>query len=240
MACERYREELLGAAAGWLHPEREMRFDAHRRACAACREEFERQQRLFAALEEGLHARVNDELPAGFAARVRARVNEQAVLGVRGVAWLARWVPAWGAIAAVAALAVALCVVYLRRGVRPQNNPPNQIATKAPPSETPTREAIPPRAPAVRTAHNQVQPRPPHLTEKSELPEVLLPSGQREAMARLVEALRTGEVPADTLLAENREVRSLVIAPLAIPPLETKPLDDARQAPGVEPAQNQD
>ncbi len=195
MACERYCEELLGAAAGWLEPEREMRFEEHRRVCPACREEFERQQRLFAAVEGGLHRRANDELPEGFAARIRARVNEQAAFGMARAGWLPRGVPAWGAVAAIAALAVVLFVVYLRRDTRPLNNAPNLVVTKAPPSETPAREAIPPRAPAVHVARNQVRPGAPHLTEKSKLPEVLLPSGHQEAMARLVEGLRTGKVP---------------------------------------------
>ncbi len=226
MACERYREDLLGTAAGWLEPEREMRFDAHRRVCPACREEFERQQRLFAALDEGLHAQVNDELPAGFAARVRVRMKEQSAPGMR---WRPPWVPAWRAIAGVAALAAALFIVHVLRDVRTPANPPTLVATKGPPRGTATAAATPPPAAAVHTANSHVHLRLQRLTAKLAPPEVLLPPGHQQAMARLVEGLRAGEVQGEMLLAENAKLRPVQIAPLEIDAIELKPLEENRQ-----------
>ena len=230
MACERHREDLLGAAAGWLEPRRKPGLHAHLRACPACREEFQRQQRLFAAVEEGLRERVNEELPLGFAARVRARVKEQAAPRRR---WILRWVPAWGAVAAVAALAVALFIVQtirrisvrqeslvapVARSVAPHDG---LKSPRAVPAETPDRN------PAVQPARVQTVSAPVRIT----LPHVLLPPGQKVAMARLVEGLRNGKVQGEPLLAQSGDLKPLEIAPLEINALEWKPLDGTDQQP---------
>ncbi len=230
MACERHREDLLGAAAGWLEPQREPGLHAHLRACPACREEFQRQQRLFAAMEQGLRERVNEELPLGFAARVRARMKEQAAPRRR---WILRWVPAWGAVAAAAALAVALFIVQtIRRvSVRQESLAAPVARTVAPhdglkppraaPAETPDKN------PAVQPARVQTVSAPVRIT----LPHVLLPAGQKVALARLVEGLRSGKVQGQMLLAESAGLKPVEIAPLEINALEWKPLDGTDQQP---------
>ncbi len=230
MACERHREDLLGAAAGWLEPERGPGLHAHLRACPACREEFQRQQRLFAAMEQGLRERINEELPLGFAARVRARVNGQAAPRRR---WILRWVPAWGAVAAVAALALALFIVQTIRRVSVRQE---SLATPVARSVAPHDGLKPPRAasadtpdknPAVQPARVQTVSSPVRIT----LPHVLLPPGQKVALARLVESLRSGKVQGQMLLAESAGLKPVEIAPLEINALEWKPLEGTDQQP---------
>jgi len=230
MACERHREDLLGAAAGWLEPQRKPGLHAHLRACPACREEFQRQRRLFAAMEQGLRERVNEELPLGFAARVRARMNEQAAPRRR---WILSWVPAWGAVAAAAALAAGLLIVHtLRHDAGRQENPAIPVAHNVAPNvpgelppvnlaKTPSKKAVG-QGSRIHTGIAKVAPAQP---------EVLLPAGQKRAMARLVEGLRSGEVQGDLFLAENRELQSVQIAPLEIGVVELKPLEDNQPQP---------
>ncbi len=229
MACERYREELLGAAAGWLERECLAGLDAHLRACSACREEYQRQQRLFAAMDEGLRERVNEELPLGFVARVRARVGEEAPPRRQ---WFTHWVPAWGAVAA-AALAAGLLIVHtLRHDAGRQENPAIPVAhTVAPnvPGELPPLN--PAKTPSKRVVGQGSRTHTGIAKVAPAQPEVLLPAGQKRAMARLVEGLRSGEVQGELLLAENRELQPVQIAPLEIGVVELKPLEDNQQPP---------
>ena len=242
MACERHREDLLGAAAGWLEPEREPGLHAHLRACPACREEFQRQQRLFAAMEQGLRERVNEELPLGFAARVRARMNEQTAPRRR---WILSWVPAWGAVAAAAALAAGLLIVHtLRHDAGRQENPATPVAHNVAPNPAiPVAHNVAPHVPGALPPLNLAKtPSKKAVGQGSRIhtgiakvapaqPEVLLPAGQKRAMARLVEGLRSGEVQGDLFLAENRELQSVQIAPLEIGVVELKPLEGNQPQP---------
>jgi len=229
MACERHRKDLLGAAAGWLEPQRESGLHAHLRACPACREEFQRQQQLFAAVEQGLRERVNEELPMGFAARVRARVNEQAAPRPR---WILRWVPAWGAVAAAAALAGTLFIVQTIRhvSVSQESSATPEARSIAPHGPKPPRAApaeTPDRNPAERSVSVQTVSSPVPIT----LPHVLLPPGQKVALARLVEGLRSGKVQGQMLLAESAGLKPVEIAPLEIEALKWKPLEGTDQQP---------
>ena len=62
--------------------------------------------------------------------------------------------------------------------------------------------------------------------------EIIVPVGQREAVLRLVNALRTGRVDAASLM---RTTQPGDVAPLAIAPLEVKPLNGGgSEGPGDE------
>jgi hypothetical protein len=181
-------------------------------------------------MEQGLRERVNEELPLGFAARVRARMNEQAAPRRR---WILSWVPAWGAVAAAAALAAGLLIVHtLRHDAGRQENPAIPVAHNVAPhvpgelpplnlAKTPSKKAVG-QGSRIHTGIAKVAPAQP---------EVLLPAGQKRAMARLVEGLRSGEVQGDLFLAENRELQSVQIAPLEIGVVELKPLEDNQPQP---------
>ena len=228
MACERYREEVLGAAAGWLEPEGEIRLHAHLRACSACREEYDQQKCLFAALDQGLRERVSEELPVGFAARVRARVNEESAPRRQ---WFSRWVPAWGTVAAAAVLAAGLFVIHLIR--RDAGGPEKQPAPVAI-NVAPNKPAEPAQAHPAKTPDKSLALQPNRVRTVSVPvmitgPEVLLPAGQKRAMARLVEGLRNGKVQGEMLLAETRELQPLQISALEFDPVELKPLEDSHQ-----------
>ena len=60
------------------------------------------------------------------------------------------------------------------------------------------------------------------VTANNRLAEVIVPPGQREAVLRLVNALRTGRVDAASLIRTSQPGE---VAPLAITPLEVKPLN---------------
>ncbi|HYL09234.1 MAG TPA: hypothetical protein VEU31_00730 [Candidatus Acidoferrales bacterium] len=226
MACERYREELLGAAAGWLEPEREMRFDVHWRACSACREEYERQKRLFDAVEAGLRERINEELPVGFAARVRARVNDRTA---PRQLWFPRWVPAWSAVAAAAVLAAGLLVVHgIRRGAGGRQVQTAPLAANVAPHEIAKPSGVnSAETPGARTVSLPHRVQKEAATAASAEPEVLLPAAQKMAMVQLVEALRKGEVQGEMLLAANDKLQPVQIAPLEIELVEVKPLEES-------------
>jgi hypothetical protein len=225
MACERYREELLGAAAGWLEPEREIGLDAHLRACSACREEYERQKRLFAAVEEGLRERVNEELPLSFAARVRARVNKQSA---SHRLWFPRWVPAWSAVGAAAVLAAGLLIVHsIRRGAGGRQGQTAPLAANVAPHEIAKPPGVNSAEMGGRTVRLAHRIQKEAATAASAEPEVLLPAAQKMAMARLVEGLRKGKVQGEMLLAANAKLQPLQIAPLEIGAIELKPLEES-------------
>ena len=77
MPCENYREALTEAAAADAVPSGELR--SHLDACASCRVAFTEEQQLFAAIDTGVRASANAEVPASLLPRVRVQLNEQSV-----------------------------------------------------------------------------------------------------------------------------------------------------------------
>src|SRR5277367_1821229 len=73
MPCENYREALTEAAAADAVPSGELR--SHLDACASCRTAFTEEQQLFAAIDTGLRASANSDVPATFLPRVRANLE---------------------------------------------------------------------------------------------------------------------------------------------------------------------
>ena len=101
MPCENYREALIEAAATGAAPSRELRL--HMDACASCSAAFAEELQLFVAIDSGVRATANSEVPASLLPRVRARLNEHP-------ATRRFWIPAWAAVAAVAALVFAASI----------------------------------------------------------------------------------------------------------------------------------
>jgi predicted anti-sigma-YlaC factor YlaD len=227
MPCEHYKDALIEAAATGARPQGELQ--AHLASCASCREAFAQEQSLFAAIDFGLNAAANAEVPPSLLPRVRASLDEAAVtLRLR---WLQQLV--------VACASVAL-VFLIFLVARPRHAPPEDIA-KSPitvPSPTAPAAAANPEKTSrestqvtdVRVSHSHAARDSTNLhSAASSNPEVLVPPDEREALARFVAKLNERSDLATALLARAPEKRDalIVVERLQIGALEIKPLEGA-------------
>jgi hypothetical protein len=227
MSCEDYREALTEAAAANAALSSELH--SHLDGCASCRAAFAEERQLFAAVDTGLRAHANADVPASLLPGVRTKLNELSVPR-------RSWIPAYAAAAAAAALVVG--IVFVRgvgRGDTEQNLRTTAAARSVVPPETKT---VPAAVPHVETSAPPSKHRPAqsfrtatalHVTDVA----VLVPAGQKRAIDALLGSVQRGEVTADALLAEKPEgpVQELKVSPLEISPLEMKPLGDASAEP---------
>ncbi|MGB2622555.1 MAG: hypothetical protein WA857_14365 [Candidatus Acidiferrum sp.] len=226
MPCENYREALIEAAAVDSAPSRELR--SHLDACASCRAAFSEEQQLFAAIDTGLRATANGEVPASLFPRVRAQLIERP-------ASRRSWIPAFAGVGIAAALVVALVLAHrpARNGsvANPQAVPQAQ---NAPPvrNQPVTSAAVRVPAEIARTARKRARvaaakTAPARDAEGVEA-EVLIPAGQKHAMDVLLARLQKGEMRGDALLAEKPKepLKTLEVSPLDISPIEIKQLPE--------------
>lgn len=225
MPCEEYREALTDAvaAAAGSAPVLTDELRVHVEGCSACRAFFADERRLFAAIDSGVRAPANAEVPASFLPRVRAGLNEpQARQHV--------WFPLG---AALASAALVLIVVFFapayRRHISAPNSQANTVARLAVPAEAPLLPA-PAAASRPQTAPHPSRHQRSHVTLASAPPRnevrVLIPPGQKEAVDALLIALRTGAVKGDILVADKTEKppQGGELLPLSISPIEIQPL----------------
>jgi hypothetical protein len=222
MPCENYREALTEAAASDSEPSRELRF--HLDVCPSCRAIFTEELQLFAAIDTGVRATANSEVPTSLFPRVRAELNERP-LPQRS------WIPAAAALAIAAALVLA--IVFVRGSGRgAAETKPQMIASAH--NESPA--VI---QPSIQTAASSETTSPPAKIRsvrsvkiasvpKIEEVAVLIPAGQKQAIAALLANVQQGKLEAAVVLAEQPErIRhDLQIVPLDISPIEMKPLAD--------------
>ncbi|HXN22059.1 MAG TPA: hypothetical protein VOA41_04875 [Candidatus Dormibacteraeota bacterium] len=236
MACERYQKDLDALAGGLLGPESATPFRVHLRSCAACYAAFEANKQVYMALDEGLRRRVNEELPAGFATRVHARVRANP-----GVSWRHAWL-AWTGAAAVASLVLVLTLAQgwwgwgkptaTKQPTSPMAERPGMPIEKHMPNEEPTVEPGVDRSQAVV---QQVRIRRKNFYDAelraAAMPEVLILAGQEQAIAQVLEGLRSGELKGELLVAdrEDQATQELQILPLTIKPIALEPLDEVQQ-----------
>jgi|CZKC01.1.fsa_nt_gi hypothetical protein len=247
MACEGFETRLIEKALADTDPA----LTAHLAKCADCREELAAQRALQERITNGIAAMVADEPSSALLTRVRARIAPEAA--PRSTNWM-QWVLAGVTVTAFAA--VAMWMIGRPSG-RPNGvgNLPTQSASSAPssPSSAPiqvaSQQPVQPK-PAVSHEHRQiriashpnasvsvratVKVAEPLLTvtANNRPAEVIVPPGQREAVLRLVNALRTGRVDAASLIRTSQPGE---VAPLAITPLEVKPLNGGGgDGPGIE------
>jgi hypothetical protein len=219
MACERYSKDIDAAAAGCLDPKSSTRVAAHLRACSACRAALEAKKHVYRIVDENLRARVSEDLPAGFGARVHARLDAQGENRSRA-AWLG-----WAGAAALAAVMIALVFIAgLWRGVQHQES--QQVTShsfplgiKPPVIEDPKKASRLPSISQPSHRHTRIHRMTTDarsIAVKAVVPEVLVPVAQKEGMARLLDSVRAGKVQAAILLSENRETE---LQPIKIAPL---------------------
>lgn len=222
MGCNQYQDQLMDAALGGLPPEREAALHAHLRECASCRSEFDRQQRLCAAMDQALEAGVAAEPSPEFLARIRTKIAEQPAPGRE---WLGGWLP----VAAGAVAVVALLVVWFfsREAVQPapQVSPVAEVAPRPKPAERPA--TMPPQV-AVRRARPSARPSLLAASAKrADLPEVLVPEDQQAGVRWLYQAMHRHPATVIGILAEVAAQTDAASAPIQVEELKIKPMEIA-------------
>jgi len=225
MPCENYREALTEAAATGAAPSSELR--SHLEGCASCRTAFAEERQLFAAVDAGLRANANAEVPASLLPRVRAKLNELAVPR-------RSWIPAYVAVAAAVALVVAS--VFVRGAGRhvPEQGP-QMTATvlSVVPSETKTVPAVvlPLETDATSSIHRPAQPASRATAVHVRDVSVLVPVGRKKAIDALLASVQQGNAEAGVLFAQQSEktLHELQVSPLEISPIDMKPLADVSE-----------
>jgi len=221
MPCENYREALTeGAASG---AELESAARTHLESCAPCCAFFAEEQALFGIIDNGLRAATNADVPPDFLPRVRARLDEQP-------APQRRWVFAPAALAAAVLLSAFVAVRFGRHAGQPGTTDPILGVQSTPlPAVVAPLQGTPSKAsPAIATSvrYRASSSRRPQTAPEE--PEVLVPAGEKKAVALLIAELRRGEVNGEVLLAEARNIEraEIRISPLSVRPLEVQPLEN--------------
>jgi hypothetical protein len=219
MPCEHYKDALIEAAAAGAAPTGELRM--HLSECASCRAVLAEEQALFAAIDCGLQAAVNVEVPRGLLPQVRARLGEAVA---RRLGWLQPLV------FASAGLALVFAVFLMTRPhpTAPEYTakqdpvvvpPPTGRAAKANPEDVSSR-GTPIAVVRVRHSHAAQNSTNRHSPASSNL-EVLVPPGTEAAFLRsLPRLLKDFKVSQQW----QEQGKALEIKPLAIEEISSAPL----------------
>lgn len=225
MPCEQFEDALIEAAAtGALQGE----LRAHLDACASCRAALAQEQSLFNAIDSGLRAAANTEVPPSLLPRVRASLDG-------AVVERARWFVSWPVLAGAAVcVAILFAVVTSRQNNIPQNaensvansssTPSAKASAAIPGSLTPSLQPEPSAPPTRGAVAKNVASR--SASERYiPQPEVLVPRDQELLLASY--AQQWGARKRAPLLAANlgdTTVEPLEVAPIQIDQLDVKPL----------------
>ena len=224
MPCEQYKGALIEAAANDVARSGELR--EHLAACISCRAAFAEEQSLLAAIDAGLHAAANAEVPTSLLPRVSARLDEAAARRFR-------WRQPLAFASAGLALAIPLFLMSRTRHAAPQEVA-QQGAVFVPAPTTHLAKASSERVPsdgtriaAIRVSHSHaLRNSTNHHSAASSNPEVLVPPDEREAFARflsrnyaLAEQASVTAAPAPRPPQESVQILPVEIASLTVTPL---------------------
>jgi hypothetical protein len=233
MPCEKYQDALTDLAARGAEVVGVVR--EHLNVCASCGSYLEQERFLLESIDSGIRSDVNAALPAAVVQRLQARLAQESaferrVLGRRIIA---------GAGAALVAAALALLIARPVGRFRSHAKLEPTFAASVKRSEPAEGSSISaavtnPRALiaiAKTTRQNSPEALPAISSRNSHEPEVLVPSDEREALARFVNGLHGQPEIAEAFLphAPRQSEPSfplplIQIARLEIPALE--PSDD--------------
>ena len=220
--CEKYADWIAEAARGELALGREAELLSHAAECIACRESYQRARDLAALVDRGIESLVAGAPSPHFATRLRARIADERVSGT--LSW-----PGVKPLAAGLLVATLGAIALISRG--PQRHNPEQTnpgsrgeAPAGSPWASNSGRAVTPIVPSWQRADvaqpNSQRRRTLHSVSSPSKPEVLVPPGQLEAIIQFAEAVRSGRVNGQQLLAAQEEAEK----PLEISPLEIAPL----------------
>ena len=228
MACEKYSSWMTDAALGALAPGREPELLAHTAECDACREAYKHARNVVAFVDRGVESLVSGEPSAHFNARLRARIAEESAPA--RIRWTA-WVPA-------TAGALALAIVILGLVMRsPHDSNPNSGMAVTHGNQSPLPQSVAVN-PLPRPAMNHLS-RVSHCASREPIrgvapqePEVLVQPGQFEAVLQYADALNSGRIDGDKLIAARQSLEQpLEVAPIEIPLLDAPKNDSDTAAP---------
>lgn len=224
MFCEAYNQSLRDAATSGevLAPAQQQ----HLASCESCRVTFAEEQSLFAAIDSGLRAVSNSEVPATLIPRVHVALNNEPAPKRRGFA-----LPMWGFAGAAATAAVIFALFHL-----PYRHPssPIESARVSPPSIAAS--ASPPPPSGVNSSSHggvsQLQHERPIVVvasrgPKPKSPEVLVPDEERVAFAQFMAHASPSptNISARATLVPRAPQEIVEISRVEIASLEVRPLD---------------
>jgi hypothetical protein len=223
MPCENYREALTEAAAADAVPSGELR--SHLDACASCRTAFTEEQQLFAAIDTGLRASANTDVPPTFLPRVRASLEKAPASQSRLAPFL---------IFAAASAAIVLTVFVATRprhttdGTQAKQNFSARLGER-PETSTGSETSGTPAVAATSHSHRATPRRnaaPANSSSSTQL-EVLVPPEEREAFAQFIGSQQQGSEVVVAVVAPARDGKDtlLSVKPLQIAELEVAPLE---------------
>jgi len=224
MPCEHYKDALIEAAACGAAPSGELR--AHLAESDSCRAAFDEELSLFAAIDSGLHATANTEVPLSLLSRVCARLDEAAVAHSR---WNSSWFALTGAAMAAAVLVLAVSIRQNNFRTPPINSAPNHPAIPpiVPPAEPPLSSGSSEVGSVSQSGglgiKNSVVPK--ELVSRGSSPEILVPRDQEFLVASYVQQWNSRKRP--PLMAGDAGeavLTPLEVAPIQITELDVKPL----------------
>lgn len=225
MPCKHYKDALIEAAAHSAVPSEEL--SAHLAACVSCREAFAQEQSLFAAIDSGLHAAANAEVPPSLLSRVRLGLDEVTLAH-------APWTSSWFVLGSTAVAAATFLLFVTVRHYNPRTAPANLTANRTlapqilPPAQGPLSSASSKKGnsipkPPVPIARNPGQSE--ELASRKLTPEILVPHDQEVLLASYAQQWDSRKhAPLVAAKTDQAAVSLLKISPILIPGLDVKPL----------------
>ncbi|HEY6290090.1 MAG TPA: zf-HC2 domain-containing protein [Terriglobia bacterium] len=142
MNCEPYRKWIKAAVLGGLDASHRAQLEAHLTGCPCCRTSFEAEQRLLAAIDQGLAASLEERPSPEFAARVRMRLAEEGQRMRAETGWPAGfWIPA--SVVGLAALAALILAIGSGWHARTAPQPAKQMARATAPGRPASMAGLP-------------------------------------------------------------------------------------------------
>jgi hypothetical protein len=224
MPCENYRETLIESAAADSEPSRELR--SHLDACAACRVAFTEELQLFAAVDAGVRATANAEVPHSFLPRVQASLEDVS-------APQRLWTPflIFAATSAAILLTAFIATRPHHAATIDQSKQIYSVPSHGTPEIPVRREATgTPAVAASNGSHRTMKQRnsiPSNSVPSSGKLEVIVPPEERQAFAHFVASMQERNDNALALVTSGPEKKEdpMTVAPLQIAKLEVRQLE---------------
>lgn len=244
MDCERYENLIADAALGSLDASRESGLGNHLASCARCRAEFERERRLFGAIDRKMVETLAVEPSPDFVARIRLNIAQAEIPPASlGSLWFGFTPRVWLAAACLGVLAVGISVWRIRRGSPvPQQAISAAVAKNVSPQ--PKVAPVPPAAARLaklpRLAHTVTARQIKRTRRAPQVPQVLVEKDEAALVLNLYNAVRTGQVNGASLVTPPPGFKrdadgTLVPVPLKIEPIEIAALDPERAVAAASP-----
>ncbi|MGA2421635.1 MAG: hypothetical protein ABSG69_16275 [Candidatus Acidiferrum sp.] len=206
----------------------------HLDGCASCRQSYDAERSLFAAIDGELARVANGEVGPSFLPRVRAAIEVERAAGDAVRPWFVLW-----PVACAMAVCVAL-VIFQRVHLGPQVAPPFAASASGPSSAENSatsgiagqtaglqRQTVHKSLPVVRAPHGVVATAGDEKRKAQRL-EVLVPPDERLALARFLVVL---EGQRETAMALTKPAPEIATVDLASEPLEIAELQVAPLSP---------